>query len=221
MRVESERRARPAAPPKTQATAAKAPRGGGVGEVRSGPPTSADHAGLTELPDKPARQVRQAEGRIADAAREALRRLLALGNLSVEASIFEGEEGLEVEIRGDDEDAFLEDRGRLLLAMQHLLPRLIRGLIGETVPCRVDCDNFQEIRAEQLRVLAQRVATEVRDRRRPRTLEPMSPDERRIIHMTLADDSAVETESQGTGLFKRVMVMPARQRPRGFDPYTR
>jgi predicted RNA-binding protein Jag len=181
-----------------------------------------DEPGLTWLPDSlggPDKRYERADGETAEAAQEAIRRLLALGKVDVEADVYKGEEGLEVEIHGKDEAAFLEDRGRLLLAMQHLLPRLLRGLTGETIPCRVDCDNFQEIRAEQLRVLAQKVAADVREKRRSRTLEPMSPDERRIIHMTLADDSAVETESQGSGLFKRVMVMPARSRPRGFDPY--
>ena len=184
--------------------------------------TVGDEPGLTSLPDSlggPDKRYEKAGGEIAEAAQEAIRRLLVLGRVDVEADVYRGEEGLEVEIRGKDEAAFLEDRGRLLLAMQHLLPRLLRGLTGEALPCRVDCDNFQEIRAEQLRVLAQKVAAEVREKRRSQTLEPMSPDERRIIHMTLADDSAVETESQGSGLFKRVMVIPSRSRPRGFDPY--
>ena len=177
---------------------------------------------LTALPESPTRpdwRYERAEGDVAKAAQEGIRRLLRLGKLNVEAQIYQGEEGLEVEIRGEDEASFLEDRGRLLLAMQHLLPRVLRGLTGETIPCRVDCDNFQEIRAEQLRVLAQKVAAEVRELGRSRTLEPMSPDERRIVHVTLADDAAVETESQGSGLFKRVMVMPVRRQSRGFDPY--
>jgi spoIIIJ-associated protein len=177
---------------------------------------------LTALPESPTRpdgRYERAEGDVAEAAQEGIRRLLRLGKLNVEAEVYQGEEGLEVEIRGEDEASFLEDRGRLLLAMQHLLPRVLRGLTGETIPCRVDCDNFQEIRAEQLRVLAQRVAAEVRELGRSRTLEPMSPDERRIVHVTLADDAAVETESQGSGLFKRVMVMPVRRQSRGFDPY--
>jgi len=181
-----------------------------------------DEASLTSLPDSlggPDKRYEKAGEKMAGAAQEAIRLLLKLGGVDVEADVYQGEEGLEVEIHGKDEGAFLEDRGRLLLAMQHLLPRLLRGLTGEAIPCRVDCDNFQEIRAEQLRVLAQKVAGEVRESRRSRTLEPMSPDERRIIHMTLADDSAVETESQGSGLFKRVMVMAARSGPRGFDPY--
>jgi spoIIIJ-associated protein len=169
---------------------------------------------LPDAPSSPSQRLAKATGERAEAAHEAIRRLLALGGLEVEAEVFEGDEELQIEIRGEDEDVFLDDRGRLLMAMQHLLPRMIRGLTGDAVACRVDCDNFQEIRTEQLRVLAQRVAAEVRDGRRSRTLEPMSPDERRIVHMTLADDPKVETESQGTGLFKRVTVRPVGRRSR-------
>ena len=176
---------------------------------------------MTALPETPERRLERAESEQEEAAREAIRRLCNLGELTIEAEVFKGEDGLEIELSGADEGIFLEDRGRLLLAMQHLMPRLIRGLVGETIPCRVDCDNFQEIRAEQLRVLAQKVAAEVRDRGRSRMLEPMSPDERRIVHMTLADDRAVETESQGTGLFKRVKVMPTNRRSRSLEPYRR
>ncbi len=145
-----------------------------------------------------------------EAAEEAIRRLLALGGLDLGCEVKEGDEGLEVELRGDDEDLLLDDRGRILMSIQHLLPRLMRGLTGESVPCAVDSDNFHEIRAEQLRHLAQRVAGEVRDSERSQILEPMAPDERRIVHLTLADDPAVETVSQGNGLFKRVQVRPNR-----------
>ncbi len=146
-----------------------------------------------------------------EAAEEGLRRLLCLGDLELAAEIQTTADGLEIELSGESEDLLFEDRGRLLLAIQHLLPRTIRGLTGVSVSCRVDSDNFHEIRAEQLRVLAQDAAAEVRHERRTRLLEPMSPDERRIIHVTLADDPAVETESQGSGLFKRVAIRPLRR----------
>lgn len=145
-----------------------------------------------------------------EAAEEALRRIFRLGDLDLSAEVTTSESGLEAELSGPDEDSLFEDRGRLLLALQHLLPRMVRGLTGESVPCRVDSDNFHEVRAEQLRMLAQDAAAEVRREGRARTLEPMSPDERRIVHLTLADDPAVETESHGTGLFKRVAVRPSR-----------
>ncbi len=177
-----------------------------------------------ELPDAPRRAVERfprATGAVAEAAEEALRRVFELGMLRLQAEVLQGEDRLEIELWGEDQDLLLEDRGRLLLAIQHLLPRLVRGLTGGSAPCRVDCDNFHEIRAERLRDLAQRAAHEVRHRGRPKTLEPMSPDERRIVHLTLADDPAVVTESHGDGLFKRVVVRPVARRPRGFDPYSR
>jgi spoIIIJ-associated protein len=102
----------------------------------------------------------------------------------------------------------LKSQGRPLLAIQHLAPRLVRGLTGESVFCRVDCDSFHMIREERLRDLAQRVASEVTDRGRSRMLESMAPDERRIVHMTLADDPNVTTESQGDGFLKRIKVLP-------------
>lgn len=145
-----------------------------------------------------------------EAAEEALRRVFRLGDLELSAEITTSAEGLGVELSGRDEDSLFEDRGRLLLALQHLLPRMVRGLTGVSVPCRVDSDNFHEVRAEQLRMLAQDAADEVRREQRAHTLEPMSPDERRIVHLTLAEDPAVETESHGSGLFKRVAVRPVR-----------
>ena len=51
-------------------------------------------------------------------------------------------------------------------------------------------------------------------------VDPLPPDERRIVHLTLADDPAVVTESQGNGYYKRVSIRPLRQRPRGFDRYS-
>ena len=145
-----------------------------------------------------------------EAAEEALRRLFRLGDLDLAAGGDDDRRRARRRVSGPDEDQLFEDRGRLLLALQHLLPRMVRGLTGGSVPCRVDSDNFHEVRAEQLRMLAQDAAAEVRREGRMQTLEPMSPDERRIVHLTLAEDPAVETESHGTGLFKRVAVRPVR-----------
>ena len=156
-----------------------------------------------------------------EAAGEGLRRIFRLGRLDLEWEITTTEGVLNVELSGPDEDELFEDRGRLLLAVQHLLPRMVRGLTGGAVACKVDSDNFHEVRAEQLRVIAQDAASEVRRERRMQTLEPMSPDERRIVHLTLADDPAVETESHGSGLFKRVAIRPVRRSERDSDRYRR
>ena len=187
-------------------------------------PEKSDPAGveLLEAPLPTSERYPAAEGEEADAAVDALHRILALASLELDYEILQGEEDEPlVELWGTDQKILLRDRGRLLLAVQHLMPRVIRGLIGRSVVCKVDSDDFHMIREERLRDLAQRAADDVRHRGRPKTLEPMSPDERRIVHLTLADSPGVETESHGSGLFKRVMVRASGGGGKPRDDYSR
>lgn len=167
------------------------------------------------------RETVEATGKLAEAAHQGLQEILQVAALDLESSVRQGDEQLEIELWGTDQEKLLEDRGNLLLAIQHLMPRVIRGLSGQSTPCRVDCENFHASRQEELEGLARMVAADVHRKGRPRTLEPMNPAERRIIHLVLSDDEEVVTESEGRGFFKRVTIRPARRRPRGFDRYSR
>jgi spoIIIJ-associated protein len=166
---------------------------------------------LVILPERPrpvGDRYPAASGPVAEAAQKGLDLLLGVANLRLSARIHQGEGRLEIDLSGEDADFCFDEEGEILRAIEHLLPRVIRAATGEAIPCRVDCESFHEIREEQLRSLAQRVAEEVRRRGRSRTLEPMNPADRRIVHMTLADDPHVETESEGDGYFKRIVVRP-------------
>jgi len=171
--------------------------------------TAEDLVSLPEQPRNIGERYPLAEGPQAEAAAKGVDLLLRIAGLSLTPRIYRGEERLEIDLVGSDADWCFADDGELLMAIEHLLPRIIRSLSGEAVLCRVDCDNFHEIREERLRSLAQKVADEVRLRGRSRTLVPMNPADRRIIHVTLADDPAVVTESEGEGYFKRITVRPA------------
>jgi spoIIIJ-associated protein len=179
------------------------------GEERPG---AQEAGGLVTLPDTPRRPSERyppAEGRQAEAAQTATELLLRVAGLDLEPRVLQGEDRLEIDLSGPDVDWCFADDGELVLAIEHLLPRMIRTLSGEAVLVRVDCDNFQEIREERLRSLAQRMAEEVRRFGKPRTLEPLNPADRRVIHVTLADDPHVITESEGDGYFKRITIRPA------------
>lgn len=167
---------------------------------------------LVSLPVAPVKRsetMTRAEGTQAEAARRALELLLAFVGIEAESDIYEAPERFEVELWGPDDKILLEDGGRVLLAIEHLVPRMMRGLGGEPIPVRVDCDNFHMIREERLRDLAQRVAAEVRRTGRYQILDELDPSERRIIHVTLRDDPGVATESLGDGYFKRLKVILA------------
>jgi predicted RNA-binding protein Jag len=148
----------------------------------------------------------QASGDVVPIAHAALDQLFDLADLEVSAEIVLAGERLEIEIEGVDEELLVEDEGQVLLALQHLLPRVMYGQLGRIVPCRLDSRGYQQKKEERLRGLARRVAEEVVDRGGTRTLRPMNPADRRIVHLTLADDPDVETESQGNGYFKRVSI---------------
>ena len=105
-------------------------------------------------------------------------------------------------------DELIADEGKVLLALEHLLPRVLHGVAGETYACRVDTENFQEGREERLRRKALAVAEEVSDSGRPEILEAMDPADRRIVHLALNDSEEVGTKSLGSGYFKRVKVYP-------------
>jgi predicted RNA-binding protein Jag len=183
-----------------------------VPEARRAEGRAARAEGLVTLPEAPKRVADRfpaAEGPAAEAAATAAALLIRIAGLDLEPAVYQGEDRLEVDLSGADVDWCFADDGEFVLAVEHLLPRMIRTLSGEAVAVRVDCENFHEIREERLRSLAQRVAGEVRRKGRPWIMEPMNPADRRIIHVTLADDPGVVTESEGDGYFKRITVRPA------------
>lgn len=138
----------------------------------------------------------------------ALDEVIELMDLDVESTVRRGEDGFEVELTGGDGDIVVEDEGLVLRSIEHLLPRLVRGLLGHGLPCKVDCDGFQAERDQELRDLAGGMAEAARRQGKAQLLEPMNPMDRRVVHLELADDPAVQTESEGEGYMKRVKILP-------------
>ena len=143
-----------------------------------------------------------------EAVDRAVALLAALGDLDLTVEVYEGEDQLVVEIGGADQQRVVRGEGRLLLALQHLLPRLLHGITGEMTPCRVDSRGFRGKRVQALQLIAREAADEVRRGGRAKTLESMNPADRRTIHLALEEDADVTTESDGHGFFKRVTVRP-------------
>ncbi|MYA08166.1 MAG: hypothetical protein F4060_10125 [Holophagales bacterium] len=197
--VESESPAEVVTEPVVEAAAPPVEEPVPASEPASPPEQDATEAVEAEPPE-------QASEEVLSIAHAALEQLLELADLEVSAEIVLTDERLEVEIEGVDEELLVEDEGQVLLAIQHLLPRVMYGQLGRIVPCRLDSRGYQRKKEERLRGLARRVAEEVVSRGGTRTLRPMNPADRRIVHLTLADDPDVETESQGNGYFKRVSI---------------
>ena len=136
----------------------------------------------------------------------------AAGRLEVQAHLVERDEILEGELAGTDAGVLTAGGGRGLDALQYLCNRVLRRRTREHPPVHLDADGFKMRRGAEMRSVAEDAADEAVRRERGVTLGPYTPAVRREIHLTLADDPRVETESDGAGFLKRVVVRPVRGR---------
>lgn len=119
-----------------------------------------------------------------------------------------GEQRLVIDIHGDDMGILIGPRGETLNSFQ-FIARLMAGHATQKRPgFIVDVEGYRERREMALARLAQRNADKAVSRGKPITLEPMPPNERRIIHITLRDNDLVYTESSGEGPRRRVRIYP-------------
>ena len=140
---------------------------------------------------------------------KAIDRTLDVLGLDLESCVERKGKVFEIDLSGEDREFLLDRDGELLRSLNHLLPRVARGILGYGLSCRVDCDGFRDSRDEELKELAEKAAEEVRTEGEKVTLEPMNPADRRVVHLALAEDPSVVTESEGQGFLKSVSIFPA------------
>lgn len=136
-----------------------------------------------------------------------LTELLSAAGFLVEIRRQPGEEML-FELIGDDVEPLLVNKGEGLNGLEVLAGRIASKKLARPVYPRLDAEGFRAHQRGSLQELARRSAEEAKRTRRPQVLPPLSPAERRLIHLALAEDPEVETQSEGEGFLKRVAVRP-------------
>lgn len=112
------------------------------------------------------------------------------------------------DIEGEDLGVLIGPRGETLNAMQYLARLMVGNQRQQRATFIVDVEGYRKRRQQALARLAERMAKKVINRRRPVSLEPMPPHERRIIHMTLRENDEVYTQSSGEGKRRKVRILP-------------
>jgi spoIIIJ-associated protein len=140
-----------------------------------------------------------------DRARTILTEIVALMEVEAEVVLADGGQLL---ITGDKRGMLIGRRGQTLDALEYLVNRIIGR---EELPGRVsiDAEDYRERRRGSLEGLAQRLAERVRRRGKAVSLNPMSPRDRRIIHLALQGDPSLVTRSTGDGYYRRLVIAPA------------
>jgi spoIIIJ-associated protein len=113
-----------------------------------------------------------------------------------------------IDVRGKDMGVLIGPRGETLNALQYVTRLMTGHKLRQRTTFIVDVEGYRERREQSLASLAKRMADKAVRGGRPMTLEPMPPNERRIIHLTLRPDERVYTESTGEGRRRKVRIYP-------------
>ncbi|MFV0399500.1 MAG: RNA-binding cell elongation regulator Jag/EloR [Oscillospiraceae bacterium] len=153
-----------------------------------------------------------------DAAKEYISGILSAMGLEGELTVATEPDGFIVSIEGQGLGAIIGRRGETLDALQYLTSLVANRLEGDYLRITVDCGEYRKDRQQALVELAKRAADQVLKTNVSKTLEPMNPSERRIIHATVSEIEGVSSASIGVEAGRRVVIktptstMPSRSR---------
>lgn len=138
---------------------------------------------------------------VADTAIEVLQTILKpfdIGDITIDE--YDGDEGeLILDITGDDLAVLIGRHGRTLDSIQFLVSAIARRKLGYRYPIVIDVEGYKSRQRQKIESIAKSAANRAASQGREVSMRPMTPYERRIVHIVLRDDSRVETESTGEG----------------------
>ena len=132
--------------------------------------------------------------------------------VKIESRFDEKNNTLDINLIGDDMGILIGKRGQTLDSLQYLISLLVNKKRESYIRVKLDTENYRERRKETLETLAKNIASKVKRTKRPVSLEPMNPYERRVIHAVLQNDKYVLTRSEGEEPYRHVVVFLKRER---------
>ena len=121
---------------------------------------------------------------------------------------------MDIDLSGPDMGILIGKRGQTLDALQYLISLFVNKEGESYIRVKLDTENYRERRRATLEKLAKKIAYTVKRTRKPVSLEPMNPYERRVIHSTLQNDRYVYTKSEGEEPYRKVVIMLKRDKER-------
>lgn len=164
--------------------------------------------GFLRFNAKPAIIMARVKATIEDKARDFLNDVFEAMKMIVVVDIKYDEEQkhLDIDLSGDEMGVLIGKRGQTLDSLQYLVSLVVNKDSEDYIRVKVDTENYRKRRKETLENLAKNIAYKVKRTKRPVSLEPMNPYERRIIHSALQNDKYVTTHSEGEEPFRHVVV---------------
>ena len=166
-------------------------------------------SGFLGIGSKPAVIKARVKSSVEDTAKDFLKDVFEAMDLTVVVNVKydENENYMEIDLSGDEMGVLIGKRGQTLDSLQYLVSLVVNKNVENYIRVKVDTENYRQRRKETLENLAKNISYKVKRTKRPVSLEPMNPYERRIIHSALQNDKYVTTHSEGDEPFRHVVVV--------------
>jgi spoIIIJ-associated protein len=126
--------------------------------------------------------------------------------VTLTVNVDETPEGTHINLEGEDGGVFVRGGGEGLQALQHIVATAFRRQLGEDNRIVIDCNGFRKDKDAELRQMAHFIAEKARASGMPQEMGPLNPYERRIVHLAIAEDPTVTSESIGDAFMKTVII---------------
>ena len=145
-----------------------------------------------------------------ESAREILEKIVA--SISPGTDIIAEQKGDDIvlNIKGNNPGVLIGPKGKTLEAIEYIINKAINRISEQQVRVIVDAENYKQRREDFLKRLAFKMGEKAKKINKIVTIDPISPHDRRIVHLALKGDSRVRTKSKGEGFLKKVLIFPSK-----------
>jgi len=137
---------------------------------------------------------------------EFVERLVSAMGVALTATIEEAPDATRINLHGDDGGVLIRRGGEGLQALQHLVATAFRRQLGDDNRVVIDCNGFRRDKDAELKQMALLIAEKAKTTGAPQEMGPLNPYERRIVHLAIAEDPTVSSESIGDAFVKTVII---------------
>jgi spoIIIJ-associated protein len=130
---------------------------------------------------------------------------IAMGT-TLTTTVEETPDGARINLEGEDGGVLIRRGGEGLQALQHLVATAFRRQLGEDNRIVIDCNGFRKEKDAELKQMARFIAGKAKNSGAPQEMGPLNPYERRIVHLAIAEDPSVSSESIGDAFMKTVII---------------
>jgi spoIIIJ-associated protein len=130
--------------------------------------------------------------------------------VALTVTVEESAEGTRINLEGEDGGVLVRRGGEGLQALQHIVATAFRKQLGDDNRIVIDCNGFRKDKDAELRQMARFVAEKAKSSGMPQEMGPLNPYERRIVHLAIAEDPTVTSESIGDAFLKTVIISTKR-----------